>query len=129
MDRKDLWTIGGDGVRWMGVAVFTAGSLLRIWPVFVLGHRFSGLVAIQQGHTLVTGGIYRVIRHPSYLGLIAGSVGWGLVFRSTVGVLLAFALIPVLAGRIRAEEKLLSAHFGEAYERYRASTPMFFPRL
>ena len=36
----------------------------RIWPIFVLGRRFSGLVAIQPGHTLVTRGVYGVIRHP-----------------------------------------------------------------
>ena len=52
-DRKEFWTIDGDTVRWLGVVLFAAGGALRIWPVFVLGRRFSGLVAIQPGHTLV----------------------------------------------------------------------------
>src|SRR5262249_35743158 len=69
-DRKELWTIDADAVRWLGVVLFAAGGALRMWPVFVLGHRFSGLVAIQPGHSLVTNGVYRVIRHPSYLGLL-----------------------------------------------------------
>jgi hypothetical protein len=56
-DRKDILTIDGDAVRWLGVGLFTAGGALRIWPVFVLGHRFSGLVAIQPGHRLVTSGV------------------------------------------------------------------------
>jgi protein-S-isoprenylcysteine O-methyltransferase Ste14 len=56
-DRKEFWTFDGDSIRWLGVALFAAGGTLRIWPVFVLGHRFSGLVAIQRGHTLVTSGI------------------------------------------------------------------------
>jgi protein-S-isoprenylcysteine O-methyltransferase Ste14 len=64
-DRRELWTIDGDTIRWLGVVLFAAGGALRIWPVFVLGNRFSGLVAIQPGHTLVTSGIYGVIRHPS----------------------------------------------------------------
>jgi hypothetical protein len=42
----------GDMVRWLGVVLFAAGGALRIWPVFVLDRRFSGLVAIQPGHTL-----------------------------------------------------------------------------
>src|SRR5262249_47877546 len=42
-DRIGFWTIDGDMVRWIGVMVFAAGSVLRIWPVFVLGDRFSGL--------------------------------------------------------------------------------------
>src|SRR5262249_10302005 len=44
-DRKELWTLDGDTIRWLGVALFAAGGALRIWPVFVLGQRFSGLVA------------------------------------------------------------------------------------
>jgi len=69
-DRADIWSLDDKTVRWCGVALLTAGSTLRLWPVFVLGRRFSGLVAIQPGHELVTAGIYRVIRHPSYLGLL-----------------------------------------------------------
>ena len=61
------------------------------------------MVAIQPGHTLVTTGIYRIIRHPSYLGLLVDSLGWALVFRSGVGMLLAALLIPLLLARIRAE--------------------------
>ena len=75
LDRKDIWTIGGDTVRWIGVFLFIAGGVLRLWPVFVLGRRFSGLVAIQPGHTLVTTGVYAVIRHPSYLGLLINALG------------------------------------------------------
>ena len=56
-DRKEFWTIDGDFIRWLGVVLFAAGGALRIWPVFVLGRRFSGLVAIQPGHTLVTTGM------------------------------------------------------------------------
>jgi isoprenylcysteine carboxyl methyltransferase (ICMT) family protein YpbQ len=93
-DRKDILTIDGDAVRWLGVGLFTAGGALRIWPVFVLGHRFSGLVAIQPGHRLVTSGVYGVIRHPSYLGLLINSLGWALAFRSGVGVLLTVLLVP-----------------------------------
>lgn len=128
-DRKGFWTIDGDGVRWLGVVLFAAGGALRIWPVFVLGQRFSGLVAIQPGHKLVTGGVYGIIRHPSYLGLLVNALGWGLAFRSAVGVLLAALLLPPLLARIRAEEKLLSAAFGAEYEAYRARTFRLIPGL
>src|SRR5437868_6543350 len=79
-DRKEFWTLDGYAIRWLGVVLFAAGGALRIWPVFILGHRFSGLVAIQPGHTLVTSGVYGFIRHPSYLGL--AGVGSRLSFRS-----------------------------------------------
>ena len=126
-DRKDIWTIDGDAVRWIGVAVYTLGGVLRLWPVFVLGHRFSGLVAIQPGHMLVTTGIYRIIRHPSYLGLLIVSLGWGLAFRSWAGVILATLNIVPLVGRIRAEEALLHAQFGTEYDAYRSRTSRLIP--
>ena len=128
-ERQELWVIDGDAVRWLGLALSVIGGALRLWPVFVLGRRFSGLVAIQPGHTLVTGGIYGVIRHPSYLGLLVGSLGWGLTFRSGVGVLLTVLTIPVILARIRAEEKFLRAHFGDAYDAYRARTARLVPGI
>jgi protein-S-isoprenylcysteine O-methyltransferase Ste14 len=128
-DRKEFWTLDGDAVRWLGVVLFAAGGALRIWPVFVLGRRFSGLVAIQPGHTLVTSGVYGIIRHPSYLGLLLNSLGWALAFRSAVGVLLVACLIPPLVARIRAEEALLRSEFGAEYDTYRGRTWRLVPGL
>jgi protein-S-isoprenylcysteine O-methyltransferase Ste14 len=128
-DRKGLWTLDGDAVRWPGVVLFAAGGALRIWPVFVLGRRFSGLVAIQPGHTLVTPGAYGVVRNPSYLGLLINSLGWALAFRSGVGVLLTALLIPPLLARIRAEETLLRSQFGREYDAYRSRTWRLIPGL
>ena len=102
---------------------------MRIWPVFVLGERFSGLVAIQPGHTLVTGGIYGVIRHPSYLGLLMNSLGWSLAFRSGVGLILTALLIPPLLARISAEENLLYSQFGDGYNTYRFHTWRLIPGI
>jgi protein-S-isoprenylcysteine O-methyltransferase Ste14 len=128
-DRNDFWTLDGDTVRWLGVVLFAAGGALRLWPVFVLGRRFSGLVAIQPGHTLVTSGVYGVIRHPSYLGLLVNSLGWTLAFRSGVGVLLTALLIPPLLARIGAEERLLRSQFGAEYDAYRSRTSRLVPGL
>ena len=119
----------GDTIRWLGVVLFAAGGALRLWPVFVLGRRFSGLVAIQPGHTLVTNGVYGVVRNPSYLGMLISSLGWVLAFRSGVGVLLVVLLIPPLVGRMRAEEKLLRSHFGSEYDTYCARTARLIPGL
>jgi len=117
-DRIGFWTIDGDTMRWVGVAVCAAGGILRIAPVYVLKNRFSGLVAIQKGHTLETRGLYGVIRNPSYLGMLTTSIGWVLAFRSFVGVLLALSLLIPLAARMHAEERLLREHFGQEYEDY-----------
>ncbi len=128
-DRHGVWCIDGDTVRWVGVALFAAGGTLRLWPVFVLGNRFSGLVAIQEEHTLVTNGIYSKIRNPSYLGLLVGTLGWSLAFRSWAGVILTALMIPPLVARMASEERLLHDHFGVDYDAYRVRTARLVPGI
>jgi protein-S-isoprenylcysteine O-methyltransferase Ste14 len=126
-DRHGFWVIDGDAVRWLGVVLFAAGGALRLWPVFVLGDRFSGLVAIQPGHKLVTTGLYGIIRHPSYAGLLVNALGWALAFRAGVGVILTALMVPPLLARINAEEALLRSHFRGEYEAYQRRTWRLVP--
>jgi protein-S-isoprenylcysteine O-methyltransferase Ste14 len=126
-DRIDFLAFGGEGVRWVGFLLYSVGGALRLAPVFVLGRRFSGLVAIQPEHRLVTGGLYSVIRHPSYLGFFVSVLGWACAFRSGVGVAIAVLMLIVLLARIDAEERLLSETFGAEYEAYRARTWRLVP--
>jgi protein-S-isoprenylcysteine O-methyltransferase Ste14 len=128
-DRVGFWTFGGDAVRWLGVILSAAGGALRIYPVFVLGRRFSGLVAIQPGHTLVTSGIYSVVRNPSYAGLLVSLAGWSLAFRSGAGLLLTALIVPPLVARMHAEERLLRSQFGAEYDAYCARTARLIPGI
>jgi protein-S-isoprenylcysteine O-methyltransferase Ste14 len=128
-DRIDFWTIDGETTRWIGVAVYVLGGALRLYPVFILGRRFSGLVAIQTNHTLETRGIYGIIRNPSYLGMIINMIGWGLAFRGWSGVAIAFLLLIPLVARIRSEERLLREHFGAEYDAYFTRTWRLIPGL
>jgi protein-S-isoprenylcysteine O-methyltransferase Ste14 len=128
-DRIGFWVLDGDAMRWVGVALCFAGGVLRLVPVFVLRNRFSGLVAIQAGHTLETQGMYGLIRNPSYLGLLITAVGWALAFRSVVGVLLALGQIVPLVARMHAEERLLHEHFGAEYDSYVTRTWRLLPGI
>ena len=128
-DRTGIWTLDGDSIRWLGIFLHAAGGVLRLWPVFVLGSRFSGLVAIQPGHTLETHGIYGHIRNPSYLGLPTMMLRWALAFRAGAGVMLTALMLPPLIARIRAEERLLRTHFGAEYDNYCARTWRLIPGI
>jgi protein-S-isoprenylcysteine O-methyltransferase Ste14 len=75
----------------------------------------------------MTGGLYGVIRHPSYLGLFVLMLGWGLTFRSGVGVVVAVLSLVVVLARIGSEERLLSETFGTEYEAYRSRTWRLIP--
>jgi protein-S-isoprenylcysteine O-methyltransferase Ste14 len=128
-DRHGVLVIGGEDLRWIGILLFALGGWLRLWPVAELGDRFSGLVAIQPGHRLLTAGIYRFIRHPSYLGLMISSLGWALAFRSGLGVIVTALTLPPLLARIDSEERLLQSHFGAEYDAYRARSWRMIPGL
>jgi protein-S-isoprenylcysteine O-methyltransferase Ste14 len=126
-DRHELWTFDGDASRYTGLVCFAVGGILRVASLFALGHRFSGLVAIQPDHELKTDGLYRVVRHPSYLGVLLAALGWALVFRSVLGVLLAALILVPLIARMNAEERLLLSEFGERYAAYRRRTWRLLP--
>jgi hypothetical protein len=64
-----------------------------------------------------------------YLGLLVKSLGWGFAFRSVIGILLTAFTIPPILARIRAEETLLKAQFGDEYEVYRTGTSRLIPWL
>ena len=126
-ERRDIWVIDGDAIRYSGLFLFFADSILRIAAVFVLGRRFSGLVAIQPGHQLKTDGLYHYMRHPSYTGLIVSMTGYVLIFRSVIGLLLNILLFLFLVSRMNDEERFLEAHFGEEYRSYRLKTRRLVP--
>jgi len=109
------------------LVLFLVGGWLRVWPTFILGERFSPFVAIQPGHELVTDGLYRTIRHPSYLGGLVAVAGWVLIFRSALGLLLLAPGVAITVRRINAEEALLESEFGAQYAAYRQRTWRLLP--
>ena len=121
-DRANRFVIDGDFV-YLGLVVITLGGYIRLATIFELGHRFSIFVARRPDHQLRTAGFYRFVRHPSYLGVLLAMIGWALVFRSVIGLLLVLAIILPLVARIRAEEEFLVREFGDQYGAYQQRTP------
>jgi protein-S-isoprenylcysteine O-methyltransferase Ste14 len=127
LDARSWWVTDAAVIPYMGLALLTLGGALRMAPVFVLGRRFTGLVAIQEGHRLKTDGLYRFIRHPSYAGMLLYIAGFVLVFRCWIGLLLVVGTLAVLQVRMNAEEALLESEFGEGYISYRRRTWQLVP--
>lgn len=128
-DRRDIATVDGDAIRYLGLALLAAGVVLRVVPMYVLGHRFTWPLATQEEHRLVTTGLYRFIRHPSYLGVLVSLCGWSLVFRCWTVAVLILLMLPLFGGVVRREEDLLLKEFGEPYAAYRRRTWRFLPFL
>jgi protein-S-isoprenylcysteine O-methyltransferase Ste14 len=127
LDGRDLWVTDEAMTPFIGLALLTLGGALRLAAVFVLGRRFTGLVAIQEEHCLQTGGLYRYIRHPSYSGMLLGMAGFVLVFRCWLGLLLVIGTFAILLARMKSEEALLESEFGDEYTSYRRRTWRLVP--
>jgi protein-S-isoprenylcysteine O-methyltransferase Ste14 len=127
LDGRNLWAADEAVTPYLGLALLALGGTLRLAAVFVLGRRFTGLVAIQEEHRLETGGLYRHIRHPSYAGILLYMAGYVLVFRCWLGMLLVAATFGVLIARMNAEEALLESEFAEKYAAYRRRTWRLVP--
>lgn len=94
-----------------------------------LGDAFSVQLLVRQNHALVTNGWYARIRHPMYSALCAFFVSSSLVAANLLILVPALALAGVLCSRTGVEERMMEAHFGDAYRRYREHTGRLWPRL
>jgi protein-S-isoprenylcysteine O-methyltransferase Ste14 len=112
-----------------GIAAVAAGLGLRIRAMGVLGARFSPLVAIQREHALETSGPYAHVRHPGYLGALLACAGGALAFGSAAALPLVALMLAAQLVRVRAEEALLAARFGDEWRAYVRRTGALLPRF
>lgn len=108
----------GAVVRYFGLALFGLGFIVMNWAEASLGKQFSIQVTLQQGHQLVTGGLYRYLRHPRYVGITVFNVGIALIYRSWLALVFVAVLAMVLLWRIHDEEQLMQQAFGAEWESY-----------
>jgi protein-S-isoprenylcysteine O-methyltransferase Ste14 len=111
----------------VGLALIVLGFAIELTGHITLRRFHSSTLVILEDHQLITHGVYRFVRHPIYLGAIMVTIGIPVYTSSLVGFLIMLALIPVLLNRIRIEERLLTAEFGEAYRTYKESTRKLIP--
>lgn len=127
-DRHDLVALPNvNALRVAGVVVYGLGMILTSWAQVALGPQFSTAVTIQDGHELVSRGPFRVVRHPRYLGVILFHVGYALVFRSTLALVLSGGVALTLLWRIHDEDDLLRRELGAAWDSYARRTARLIP--
>ena len=117
-------------IGWLGLAIMLLGLGLRVWSMRVLGAYYSRVLRVTDTQTIVTQGPYRVIRHPGYLATMLVWVGSGLALGNWfAAVLIALLMFGVYGYRIRSEEAMLLATFGDRYQRYCRQTWKLLPFL
>jgi protein-S-isoprenylcysteine O-methyltransferase Ste14 len=121
---------GAHWVRTLSVVVLAIGLAVRWSAIVTLGRSFSVNVAIHATQKMQTGGLFRLMRHPSYTGLILVFVAIGLHTRNWMG--LAVLMIPTTAAllyRIHVEETALRGAFGQEYVDYSKATKRLVPGI
>jgi protein-S-isoprenylcysteine O-methyltransferase Ste14 len=105
-------------LRWLGVGLSLVGYGLIYWSGVALGRQYSADVTIQENHHLITDSIYRFIRHPRYLGIMALALGISCVFRTWIGLAASIFFLALLLYRIKDEEATVHAEFGAEWDAY-----------
>jgi protein-S-isoprenylcysteine O-methyltransferase Ste14 len=119
---------GGVWLFSVGVAIGWLGLLLRWWSFASLGRYFTVVLKTSEDQPVVVRGPYKVVRHPSYAGLLLAFVGCGLMLGNWVSAASAVALVLVaLLYRLRIEERALNAALGRSYGEYAATRARLVP--
>src|SRR5213593_4047896 len=111
-----------------GVVLFVVGLLLRWWTIITLGRFFTVDVTIEKDHELVERGPFRIVRHPSYTGVLLAFVGFALTLGNWAALLVI--LLPIGAAfihRMNVEENALSGALGVQYTDYWRRTKRLVP--
>jgi protein-S-isoprenylcysteine O-methyltransferase Ste14 len=115
--------------RVLGAALIVAGAAVLI-------HSFARFVVEGAGtpapvaptERLVVGGLYRYVRNPMYLAILATIIGQALVLGQPTLLRYALIVAVLFAAFVRwYEEPALSRRFGAEYEAYRAAVPAWWP--
>ena len=115
---------------WLGVALIT-GALFVFWRSHAdLGLNWSPTLEIREKHTLITRGIYSVIRHPMYASQILWSLAQILLLQNWIAGLSSLVVFfPFYFMRVPAEEQLMLEQFGDQYRSYMQKVGAVFPKL
>ncbi len=107
-------------VRIAGVLVAVAGSGLSVWAVRLHGPELSPYPAPVLGTTVITTGVYRIVRHPMYGGIVLFSLGTSLAYAKPWVLLTSLLFLVFFTAKSHHEEKLL-VEFFDGYEAYRTT--------
>lgn len=119
-----------------------AGLVPLAWGVYLVMTVSMALIALGLAlvavgwaqvygarYELRTGGVYRFVRHPQYLGLILVIIALNIQWPTILTLAMAPVLIVMYVRQARREDRELEARFGRAFMSYAGRVPAFVPRF
>lgn len=128
LNINGLGLLRAAGINWIGILMMFAGLTLRYLAAKTLGEFYTRTLIVTPEQQVIEQGLYGLVRHPGYLGILLASVGAGLA--TTNWIVIMTILVTKFVGlgyRTSAEEEMLLAAFGDKYRAYMENTWRLIP--
>lgn len=115
-------------ISYIGFILYFTGALLILVSRVQIGRFGTAELITEEDHQLITQGVYKHIRNPMYSGGLIATIGFCLVFRSIITLIIMFIYtFLIYRMRIIEEERILLEKFGKEFEKYKSKTKRLFP--
>jgi protein-S-isoprenylcysteine O-methyltransferase Ste14 len=112
----------------LGLILYSFGLIIRYTAIFTLGKYFTRDVSIDKEHQLISNGLYKRLRHPSYVGLLLLTISVPLFFSNILVLVISSVLMFLsLNYRMQLEESNMEQLIGPTYSTWRNSRYRFIP--
>lgn len=118
----------GSAGQIVGAALLGVGGVLGVMGIIGLGSNLTPFPKPIENGKLVTQGVYGIVRHPIYAGILFGALGWSIYWGTLPGIVLSLLLFLVFDLKSRREEEWLVEKY-PAYKSYQAHVKKLIPFL
>ncbi len=117
-------------LAWAGIVLFALAICLLWRSHHDLGRNWTITVALRNEHELITGGIYKYIRHPMYTAHLIWAIAQLMILHNWLaGYSFLIFQVPFYFVRIKNEEDMMIEQFGTVYKNYMKKTGRLIPKL
>lgn len=114
----------------IAVIIMVIGLSIRIYSMRKLNTSYTRILQTTEQQKLHTGGLYKIIRHPGYLGTILIWISFGFAIENYIVLFIAIPMTFIsYTYRIKSEEKMLLNQFGQEYADYKKKSWRLIPYI
>ena len=113
----------------IGLSICVSGAVIACWSRYLLGANWSLSVQEKESHELIQQGMYKIVRHPIYTGLLLLFTGNAIIVGDYRGIIAVGIVFISFWWKLKKEEKVLSAIFKQQYTDYQKKTKALIPFL